>query len=251
MEATRISILITLGIMGGLAALFVLVLGWPDSAYPTYVHRYRLTVEVKVDDKIHRGSSVIQSSALAKPRQGIEQSPGGRIKVRGDAVFIDIGGGKNLFATLTHGKTGTEGGLMSRLAIKLFDVPECKGAYCDWREIANMTGKRELPNTYMPTLVTFTDVKDPRTAEVVYATQPERRSRGRLRKIVVDRFDEVFGGKVRLHKAWIELTKDPITRGIEKKLPWLITHADERNKFRARRMTDPFYARPGHFKIGD
>ena len=238
-----------------LVVLFVsawlLWLGPPNFLYPTYEHRYRLTIEVKVDDKIHRGSGVIQTSALAKPKQRFEQSPGGRIKLSGDAVYIDIGGGKTLFAILAHGAKGNEGSLMSQLAIKVFDPPKCKGGYC-FHEIAKMSGKRAVPVTHLPTLVTFTDVKDPKTAEVVFATERDKRSRGRLRNIAVDRFDELFGGKVRLHKAWIELTKDSITRGIEKKLPWF--GKTPRTELTAlRRMSKRFRYTPvyGHFRIGE
>ena len=57
----------------------------------------------------------------------------------------------------------------------------------------------------VPTLVTFTDLNNPTTARVV---RP-------------DEFPAAFGAGVRLRGARIEMTADPVTSGIEKKLTWL------------------------------
>jgi hypothetical protein len=59
----------------------------------------------------------------------------------------------------------------------------------------------------LPTLVTFRDVNNPKTVELV------------------DRQDisKTLGPDIRLVRTTIEVTKEPITTGIEKKLPWLKT----------------------------
>lgn len=56
----------------------------------------------------------------------------------------------------------------------------------------------------LPTLVTFTDLNDPMSVRVV---DP-------------DGFEQAFGPGVRFKRAFIEMTNDQVTRGIEKKLPW-------------------------------
>jgi hypothetical protein len=35
-----------------------------------------------------------------------------------------------------------------------------------------------------------------------------------------DEFEAVFGPGVRFKRVWIEMTDEPVTRGIEKKFPW-------------------------------
>ena len=218
-------------------------------SYPTYTHRYRLTLEVKVDDKIRRGSGVIEAYLTKEPKF-LPEMRSVSTGVRGDAIPIDLGQGRYLFAILAHGARGSRSYHLQRLALRIFKIENC-GRHCNpWKKIGGMAGKRAVPPTHLPTLVTFTDVNDPKTVEVVFATIKDGLYVDSPRKIVVDRFDEVFGGKVQLHKAWIELTKDPITRGIEKTLPWLITRRKEltamRRKYKRFRFT-PGY---GHFRIG-
>jgi hypothetical protein len=87
----------------------------------------------------------------------------------------------------------------------------------DWTEESSLRGKGDLPPDYIPTLVTFTDLNDPKTARVV---QPEK-------------FEQEFGPGVRFKRAWLEtvsrgiwplnlldITGEPITWEIEQKLPW-------------------------------
>ena len=144
------------------------IVSWRIS-YPTYTHNYRLTIEMKVDDKIRHGSGVIEAYLTKEPKF----LPGMRsvsTDVRGDAIPIDLGQGRYLFAILAHGARGNRTYLLQRLALRIFEIENC-GRYCNpWKKIGGMTGKREVPITYLPTLVTFTDVNDPKTAEVVFAT---------------------------------------------------------------------------------
>jgi hypothetical protein len=62
-----------------------------------------------------------------------------------------------------------------------------------------------LSGDLIPAFVTFAIPNDPATARVVLPSE----------------FPAVFGPGVRLRDAGIEMTNDPVTRGIEKKLTWL------------------------------
>lgn len=125
--------------------------------------------------------------------------------LRGDAVFVDLGGGTNLVALLADGAKAenTEGPL--RLAMKAFEVPRCTAAFCEWKAIERMSGTRDLPPALVPPLATFADVNNPKTARLV---RP-------------DDFPAVFGPGYRFKRAWIELTTQPVTRNISQRLPWV------------------------------
>src|SRR5262249_13108999 len=96
------------------------------------------------------------------------------------------------------------------------------GAFPGWdaeslKKLRSLAGKRELPLNSLPALVRFRDMYDPLTVEQV---SPE--------------ISERFGPGTRLLRATLELvpigvwplnrfgiTGEPVTTGIEKKLPWL------------------------------
>src|SRR6202165_2976737 len=59
-------------------------------------HKYRLTVEVETPEGVKSASGVM---AVHPDRS---YSRGGHTATRGDAVFVDLGGGKNLVALLAH-----------------------------------------------------------------------------------------------------------------------------------------------------
>ncbi len=66
------------------------------------VHRFRLTVEVDTPDVPRSAASVIEveRKAIRWPVRG------GRYAhhVRGEAVYVDLGGGRNVVAVLAHGE---------------------------------------------------------------------------------------------------------------------------------------------------
>ena len=59
-------------------------------------HKYRLTVEVETPQGIKSASGVM---AVHPDRS---YGRGGRTQTKGDAVLVDLGGGKNLVALLAH-----------------------------------------------------------------------------------------------------------------------------------------------------
>lgn len=171
---------------------------WVFEAWDTHTHRFRLTLEVDTPDGVKSGSSVIEVKIWGKATW-IPQTGGTLSKVRGEAVFVDLGSGRNFIAVLGFGPTGSQGALYN-LAARAFgrDRPFW------YREAPSWTGRAELTGDLVPTLVTFSDLNDPKSARVVRPNE----------------FEQALGAGVRLRGARIEMTSDTVTRGIEKKLPW-------------------------------
>lgn len=190
------------------AFLVGLYLTW-TLLFPVYTTRFRLTVEVETPQGLKSGSSVIETS-IRDVKVGFRGLTYG---ARGDAVFVDLGQGRHVIALLAFGPTGQDQDRLSRV-VRAALAP---GQQRHWTEESSLRGKGDLPPDYIPTLVTFTDLNDPKTARVV---PPQE-------------FESAFGPGVRFKRAWIEtvsvgiwplnllgITGEPITRGIEQKLPW-------------------------------
>ena len=135
--------------------------------------------------------------------------PGSRYThlVRGEAVYVDLGSGRNVVAVLAHGENAEE---VDR--INSFWV-EANGRYRYdedvWSGREELRGAVELKPPLIPTLVTFTDALDPDTVRVVRSGE----------------FEEVFGPGFRFRRATLEVVPAsvPVTSGvIEQRLPWLV-----------------------------
>src|ERR1700730_4134978 len=81
--------------LGALALLAALVIG-DQIRINRARHKYRLTVEVETPEGVKSASGVM---AVHPDRS---YSRGGRTQAKGDAVFVDLGGGKHLVALLAH-----------------------------------------------------------------------------------------------------------------------------------------------------
>lgn len=188
----------TLGIV---ALCVVLLIGggviWYMLAYPTYTYRYRLSIAVDVDGETKTASSVIEVRAVTRPMSVIFSPV--QNYVYGDAVFLDMGAKGNVVALLACGPDGTES-CVETLVPEEFGIAGVKNL----PRLETLRGSRELNGKFMPTLITFADLNDPKSARVVRPYQ----------------FEQVFGPDVRLKRVWIEVTRDPVSRGIEKKLLW-------------------------------
>jgi hypothetical protein len=200
---------------------------WLMYAVNTEVIRYRMTVEVQTPGGMRSGSSVIEVRYVNEAF--VPGFPGGVQKayVRGEAVVIEIGEGKTLFALLTSGLRG-EGVDWVRY-VRHNTQP--KHAH----PVAGQTGVLTAPNR--PTMVTFSDLTNPASAKVVFADASQGNS--------VDNMAVAFGpghalGAVtttyvdpgrRITQIWplnlLPFTSpqwlfgEPVTRGIEEKLAGL------------------------------
>jgi hypothetical protein len=186
-----------------LAVLVAIPLLWFGSGFVyetrnTYTHRFRLGIEVDDNGQTRAGSSVIDVSIREKATW-VPQTGGIIPAVRGEAVFVDLGSGRNLLALLALGPRGESD--IYNLAARGFgrDRPFW------YREAPKWQGRAELTGPLIPTLVTFSDLNDPKTVRVVSPNE----------------LPSILGSGVSFKSAWIEMTRDALTKEIEEKLPWL------------------------------
>jgi hypothetical protein len=171
-------------------------------------HKYRLTLEVDTPDGVKAGSGIIS----VHPDRGYSRQ--GHTGIRGDAVLVDLGGGKNLVALLAHIDPVDLDG-MNYLALRAYNAA---GRKVSFNEMSRITGAVPVTGALIPVLVTFTDLSDPAT----------------MRTVLPDNFEAPFGRGFQLHGVSAEvvpngfwpldfggLLGEPVTRGIESKLPWL------------------------------
>ena len=173
-------------------------------------HKYRLTVEIETPEGRKAASSVL----AVHPDRGY--SRGGHTRTVGEAVFVDLGGGKNLVALLAHidGKLDPEG--VNYLALRAYTV--AGGKRVSFNEMNRLTGVVPVKETLIPVLVSFADPANP----------------GSARMVLPDDLSAVLGTGYRLAAITAEVVPngfwpldfggalgEPVTRGIAAKLPWL------------------------------
>ena len=172
-------------------------------------HKYRLAIEVETPDGVKSASGVLS----VHPDRGY--SRGGSTVTKGDAVWVDLGGGKNLLALLAHiDDKGLELDGMNFVALRAFNAA---GRKTTFNAMNRMTGTAPVTGALVPVMVAFGDIKDPSTMRVV---RPDdlAATYGKgfgLRGVAVEAVPNGiwpldFGG----------VLGEPVTRGIEAKLPW-------------------------------
>jgi hypothetical protein len=172
-------------------------------------HKYRLAVEVETPAGVKSASGVMS----VHPDRGYSRH--GSTLTKGDAVWVDLGGAKNLVALLAHvGDKEVELDGMNFVALRAFNAG---GRKTTFNAMNQMTGTAPVTGALIPVLAAFSDVGDPATMRVVKPDDLEA-TYGKgfaLRGVSVEAvpnglwpFD--FGGPL----------GEPVTRGIEAKLPW-------------------------------
>ena len=173
-------------------------------------HKYRLTIEVETPEGRKSASGVL----AVHPDRGY--SRGGHTRTVGDAVFVDLGGGKNLVALLVHldGKLDLDG--INYLALRAYTA--AGGKRVSFNEMNRQTGTVPVKDALIPVLVSFADPANPGTARLVSPDDlaPVLGNGYRLGEVTVEGVPNGFwpldfGGAL----------GEPVTRGIAAKLPWL------------------------------
>src|SRR5215213_8456141 len=202
---------------------------------PSVTYRYRLTVEVATFEGTRSGSSVIETNIHDSTGNWWALGEARRVssRVRGEAVFIDLGGGRHVVSVLARGPHAELGVDFNWLVPHTLHIDPLK----DPDSLLRRPGRHEVPAHLAPTLVTFADVADPKTARVVYATGPVmsggQQPRVLRETVLVDDLAGAFGPGYRFLRATVEvvptgiwllnsvgLSGQPVTHTIEKKLPW-------------------------------
>lgn len=229
-----------------LIGLAIVVLGgfaFVKVAYPTTTFRYKLTAEVMTPEGLKSGSSVIEVSY--SHRFSLSGVPNLIREVKGEAVFIDLGGGKNFFVTLTSSASGRRANLDPssptfrgalgpvNLPITIWNLNWPQGMSGEElvmaKQIEALKGNAPtvVPFVFLPTLVTFRKIDDPDSVEVV---QP-------------DGLTDAFGPGYELVKVTLQLTDEPSVEQIEGILPWLKTKKIEWKEVSSLGKGDPLIKR--------
>ena len=164
--------------------------------YPTYTYRYRITVNVEVDGRVYSGSSVIEVRVSKQP---VFFPTVNRLDYadRGEAVFVDLGEGRNVVALLASGPYAGRSGFLISLVPSHFKLDLFKDAQL--ASLPTLRGRWELADNELPTLVTFSNPAESATVSVIRPNQLE----------------QIFGPKVRWRGIFVEMTNDAVTQQIE------------------------------------
>jgi hypothetical protein len=172
-------------------------------------HKYRLAVEVETPEGVKSASGVM----AVHPDRGYSRK--GSTLTKGDAVWVDLGGGKNLVALLAHlDDNNVELDGMNYVALRAFNAA---GRKTSFNELNRINFAAPVTGSLVPVLATFTDINDPAT----------------LRAVKPDDLEAALGKGFRLRSVRAEAVPngfwpldfggvlgEPVTRGIETKLPW-------------------------------
>jgi hypothetical protein len=200
-------------------ASVILALGWwvlDGSAMRARVIRSRLTLVVDTPEGERSGSSVTQET-ISFPG-GLTKAQGWAIwpELTGEAVVVDLGNRGILFSTFeSRSSLARMGGgaynasLASFPQKKFGDGRAMTGSteqYASYLDNLNrIKPEATLTSEALPVLVRFGDLNDPASVALV---DPQDLAAS-------------FGPGVVLKSATVQITDDPITHGIDSRLPWL------------------------------
>ena len=194
---------------GPLALLAALVAG-DQIRINRPAHKYRLAVEVETPEGSKSASGVV---AVHPDRS---YSRRGQTRTVGDAIFVDLGGGKNLVALLAHVDKNLALDDANYVALRAYN--EAAGKRVSFNEMSRLTGIVPVKGALIPVLVSFPDPATPGSAKVVPPDDAEAvlgrgyRLQGLTAEVVPNGYWPLdFGGAL----------GEAVSRGIQSKLPWL------------------------------
>ena len=176
-------------------------------------YRYRLTIEVDTPEGLRTGSSVIETTTTDRTKSwGPPESRIISSRVRGEAVFVDLGEGRNVVALLAHGDQGDDGldfdwlipGVLGRSPVRNSNLIKTPGVYT-------------VPPYLVPTLVTFKKTTDPSSGLIISKSD----------------FPRIFGPGYAFRRAIVEIlasetwtsylsfVNENSKEGIAQHFPWL------------------------------
>lgn len=187
---------------------FVLLAYFSSQLFATgYVYRYKLTIDAGVNGQIRRASTVVQ---LAERTVSFPHAAR-RVTVNGEALFLDFGPDRPpliaLLDTIDSSGSSVFGPEQIAKAYGVTTPWDFKnGRNVGLAALIKLRGPKEIPLESLPTLVTFSPVSDPRSAVWVDPFKPQ----------------DTLGDGVEILKSTLEITTEPLTTGLNGKLPWLV-----------------------------
>jgi hypothetical protein len=213
----------------------------PAPASKTIWH-YRMTVTVDTPEGMKVGSAVREVIYGGHTTGG--GGPGMDLQCKGEAVVVDLGSRGILFGILRNW-AGPD--YCTDMLLRVFH-----GGVQLKPDSVPLEGKVTLTTANYPTFVYFRDITDPKTAEPVLEMGGEQKS-----SIEADHFEKIFGSGVSLKEITVEMTTDPVTKGIERHLAWLPKYYNRRldgNRYGTGGRSDFPFANSlasGDFSTGD
>jgi len=191
-------------------------------------YSWKLTIAVNTPDGIKRASSVSEISLfdVSAPTRGIVR------RVVGEALYLDLGpNARPLVALLTNTlhppdddkelsrrdemglRWSDEAGPNLNLLLRLYGLSPSPNRDTDplgdASRVAQMRGvAHPIASSDLPDLVTFTDINDP--ASVI--------------KVDPNNLEATLGKGISWHEITLEITDEPTTEAIDKRLHWLLEY---------------------------
>ena len=173
-------------------------------------HKYRLTVEVETPQGMRSGSGVLS----VHPDRGYAR--GGSTRTSGDAIVVNLGGGKTLLLLLAHrNERGIDLDEINYVALRAFGAA---GQRAVFRRMDRVKGSVPVAGSVLPVFVIFSDASDPAT----------------MREVKPGDVEATLGAGIRPKGVSVEVVPNgwwpldfggvfgvPVTRGIALRLPWL------------------------------
>lgn len=185
--------------------------------------RYKMTVTIETPEGLKIGSAVREVSALRYPTP-FPEDPGAHIRlIYGEAVVVDLGERGVLFAVM-FGRRGVDYGHM--LPFGVFSKEAGSLSAENIRRFSTLqAGPVEIEQQWYPVMVYFKDITNPKTVTEARDLQCppgnslcDRTSGGMLSM----RMEKAFGTGVRIKSVTLEMSEEPVTRGIvDRYLPWI------------------------------
>ena len=172
-------------------------------------YRFRMTVEVDTPNGVRTGSSVYEVKAWNPPKL-LPEERSRDWSVRGEAVAVDLPGGRTLFALLKTVNPMRDD--LTRMSMAALDPAFRNDVVERARRIVLGRGIRspaEVEPSDYPLLVTFRNLADPRSLE----------------RIAPKDLPVSFGPGVALKRIVVEKTSAAITTEIKTRITW-IEHLD-------------------------
>lgn len=174
-------------------------------------YRYRLSIAVEADSRVHTGSSVIQvtTTLFTKSEAGIANGFQSADTIKGQAVFIDLGNRGALIAALSgenYDYSTEPADALAGRAILRYSPHNVQGypiTLENLRTISQARGQFDLTAENMPAFFWF----------------PEPGNLATAKEVKPQDFASVIGDATRLVSAHVEITQDNIVVDIDKKLP--------------------------------
>lgn len=177
----------------------------------TESYRYKLTLAINTPEGVRNGSSVVEAQffAVSIPARGVMH------KLQGEALYVDLGPGRRpLIASLNkqlHPRYdkdagwSRDGGPNVKLLAGIFEVSFSGDLLEDVSSISKVRGQRHISPNELPDLLTFADIDDPSS----------------VMEIDPNDIAQALGPGVTWNSIALEITDEPVSRGITLKLPWI------------------------------